>query len=87
METHTFRGGVSMQERVTRDFTICPRCGQPTEPSISINGGESEFWRNCIKCNTYINTYVPQAHQTAVHLDPHKFILNAGGYGLSNWLI
>mgnify|MGYP000916285593 FL=1 len=68
-------------ERVTRDFTICPRCGQPTEPSISINGGESEFWRNCIKCNTYINTYVPQAHQQAVHVDPHKFILNAGGYG------
>lgn len=67
------------QIRVTRDFTICPRCGQPTEPSISINGGESEFWRNCIKCNTYINTYVPQAHQQAVHVDPHKFILNAGG--------
>lgn len=35
----------------------------------------------CVKCNTFINTYVPQAHQVAVHEDSHKFIGNFGGYG------
>ena len=64
-----------------RDFTKCPRCGSPTEKSKSFNGGESEFWYNCVKCNTYINTYVPMAHQVAVHSDTHRFVGNFGGYG------
>lgn len=32
------------QDRVVRDFTICPRCGQPTRKAEAWNGGESEFW-------------------------------------------
>lgn len=66
---------------IVREFDTCPRCGQPTKKSIAFNEGESEFWVECIKCNTYINTYIPQSHQSAVHSDEHKFILNAGGFG------
>ena len=35
----------------------------------------------CTECNTYINTYIPQPHQAPLHADPHRNILNAGGYG------
>lgn len=67
--------------QVVRDFTRCPRCGAATVPSKSWIGTESEFWRECTKCNTYINTYIPQDHQTSVHKDDHTFIGNFGGYG------
>lgn len=70
-----------MDNNVVRDYSICPRCGQPTKRSIAFNGSESEFWYECVKCNTYINTYVPQEHQEAVHNDTHKFVGNFGGYG------
>ena len=70
-----------MESNVVRDFSVCPRCGQPTKKAVAFNGGESEFWYTCIKCNTYINTYIPQAHQAAVHSDTHTFIGNFGGYG------
>lgn len=65
------------------DFSTCPRCGFKTKKSTSFTGAESEFWYECSnpKCNTYINTYRPQAHQTAVHEDNHRFIGNFGGYG------
>lgn len=66
---------------VIRDFSHCPRCGARTIPSTTYLGTESEFWRECTKCNTYINTYIPQDHQAAVHEDPHTFVGNFGGYG------
>ena len=65
----------------TRDFTRCPRCGAPTAKARAFNGGESEFWYECSKCNTFINTYIPQEHQWAMHVDPHRFTGNFGGYG------
>ena len=64
-----------------RDFSRCPRCNAGTEKSVAFTGGESEFWYNCTKCNTYINTYIPQEHQEAVHRDAHRFTGNFGGYG------
>ncbi len=61
----------------------CPRCGSAWMPTIAANGGPSEFWKECSNpsCNTYLNTYVPQAHQFAFHSDPHTFTGNFGGYG------
>jgi phage terminase large subunit len=49
--------------------------------AIALNEGESEFWLECIRCNTFVNTYKPQAHQEAFHRDAHKFKGNFGGYG------
>lgn len=66
---------------LTRDFSRCPRCGALTVPSIAYNGGESLFWKECSRCNTYINTYIPQPHQQSVHEDSHTFVGNFGGYG------
>lgn len=63
------------------DFMMCPRCGSPTEKAIAMNDGPSEFWKECTKCNTYINTYKPLPHQHAFHSDSHKFKGNFGGYG------
>lgn len=50
---------------------------------MSMLGTVSEFWRECSnpKCNTYLNTYIPQAHQFAFHCDSHRFTGNFGGYG------
>lgn len=64
-----------------RDFSKCPRCGAPTERSKSYAGTESEFWFNCTRCNTFINTYIPMPHQVAVHADSHRYVGNFGGYG------
>lgn len=64
-----------------RDFSRCPRCGAPTVVPVSFAGTPSEFWRECIECNTFINTYIPQPHQAAVHIDPHTYIGNFGAYG------
>lgn len=66
---------------VIRDFSHCPRCGAKTVPSKTYLGTDSEFWRECTKCNTYINTYIPQDHQSEVHQDEHTFVGNFGGYG------
>lgn len=68
-------------KQIVRDFSHCPRCRSRTVPSKTYLGTESEFWRECTKCNTYINTYIPQDHQAAVHRDDHTFIGNFGGYG------
>lgn len=65
----------------TRDFSRCPRCGAPTFKTKAFLGNESEFWRECTQCNTFINTYIPQEHQVAVHKDSHRFVGNFGGYG------
>ncbi len=61
----------------------CPRCGSRWKDAIAMNGGPSEFWKECTNpsCNTYLNTYVPQAHQFAFHTDDHTFTGNFGGYG------
>ena len=61
----------------------CPRCGSAWTVTTAYNGGPSEFWKECSNpsCNTYLNTYVPQAHQFSFHSDPHTFKGNFGGYG------
>ena len=61
----------------------CPRCGSPWKPTIAMNGGPSEFWKECSNpsCNSYLNTYVPQQHQYEFHKDAHTFVGNFGGYG------
>lgn len=61
----------------------CPRCGAVWKIATAMNGGPSEFWRECSNpsCNTYLNTYVPQEHQAAFHEDSHTFVGNFGGYG------
>ena len=61
----------------------CPRCGAQWKTTIAMNGGPSEFWKECSNpsCNTYLNTYVPQSHQYAFHRDSHTFVGNFGGYG------
>lgn len=61
----------------------CPRCGSPWKTTIAMNGGPSEFWKECSNpsCNSYLNTYVPQEHQAAFHKDSHTFVGNFGGYG------
>lgn len=68
-----------MSEKLER----CPRCGSAWKTATAMNGGPSEFWKECSNgsCNTYLNTYVPQAHQYAFHKDPHVFVGNFGGYG------
>ena len=72
---------VQQTKRVVRDFSRCPRCGAITERCTTLSGDISQFWRECTQCNTYINTYIPQAHQQIFHKDAHKFKGNFGGYG------
>lgn len=69
-----------------KNFSRCPRCGSLTKKSIAINEGESEFWVECTRCNTYINTYIPQPHQFSVHEDAHTYVGNFGGYGTGKTL-
>lgn len=61
----------------------CPRCGALWKETLAMNGGPSEFWRECSNpaCNSYLNTYVPQAHQFAFHEDDHTYVGNFGGFG------
>lgn len=66
---------------LVRDFSRCPRCGAETKKAITFSGTESEYWYECTRCNTFINTYIPQGFQRAVHQDSHRFIGNFGGYG------
>lgn len=62
------------------NFSRCPRCGSKTRPATALIG-ESEFWLECSnpECRTFINTYIPQAHQVAFHRDNHKITANFGG--------
>lgn len=64
---------------IVRNFRNCPRCGSPLIKAKSFNEGESEYWYECSRCNTFINTYIPQEHQAAVHRDDHRFTGNFGG--------
>lgn len=68
-----------MSEKLER----CPRCGAAWKTATAMHGGASEFWKECSNnsCNTYLNTYVPQAHQYDFHVDSHTFVGNFGGYG------
>ena len=61
----------------------CPRCGAAWKETLAMNGGPSEFWKECSNpaCNSYLNTYVPQSHQFAFHEDSHTYVGNFGGYG------
>lgn len=65
----------------THDFSSCPRCHSPLEPSRAYSGASSEFWKSCSnpKCNTFVNTYIPLPHQFAFHQDPHILKGNFGG--------
>lgn len=65
------------------DKLRCPTCGAPVVRSLAMNMGMSESWVQCSKsdCPTYINTFIPMPHQTAVMKDSSRYILNAGGYG------
>lgn len=62
-------------------FDKCPRCNSPLKPAKAFNQGDSKFWLECTKCNTFVNTYIPQEHQQDVHKDSHTYIGNFGGYG------
>lgn len=64
----------------------CPTCNSNLAPALTISGQPSEFWLECTKCNTLINTYKPQPHQLQVHLDSHLYVMNAGGYGTGKTL-
>jgi len=59
----------------------CPTCGNHIKKASTISGNASEFWFECSKCNTYLNSYKPQDHQMATHKDLHLYIMNAGAYG------
>ena len=61
----------------------CPRCGAPVTRTLSISMGASPSWFKCSKkdCNTYINTFIPMAHQSMPMTDLARYILIAGGYG------
>lgn len=64
----------------------CPTCNSQVKPAITISQQPSEFWLECTRCNTLINTYKPQAHQMPVHEDDHLYVMNAGGYGTGKTL-
>lgn len=57
----------------------CPTCDSPMLKATTISGNPSEFWLECSRCNSLINTYKPQPHQLSTHQDPHLYKMNAGG--------
>lgn len=71
-----------------RAFSLCPRCKSLLQPARTLANTESEFWLECSNpmCNTYVNTYIPQAHQAAFHKDAHRFKGSFGGYGTGKTL-
>ena len=73
---------------IKRRFERCPRCGHLLRATPSFAGPPSTFFKECSnpKCNTYVNTYIPQAHQEAVHQDSHTYVGNFGGYGTGKTL-
>ncbi len=72
----------ALRRRVNMNMELkCPRCNTPTDPSKTLSGSFSMFWRECPKCNAYLNTYRPQYHQQLFHQDSHRFKGNFGGYG------
>jgi len=59
----------------------CPRCKAELEPTESFLGGFCPNWLECPQCNTYVCTYKPMPHQTALHQSDARTIGNFGGYG------
>jgi len=59
----------------------CPTCSGQLKRAVAHSGAPSEFWLECTRCNTLINTYVPQPHQLEVHEDDALYLMNAGAYG------
>ena len=51
-------------------YQFCPRCNSPLRPTQSLSGSPSTDWLECSSktCNTFVDTYKPMPHQTAVHL-------------------
>lgn len=68
---------------INKNNLMCPTCGQQMIPAKNLDGTDSTFWTKCIspKCNTYVDTYIPQEHQEYIHSDPHKYVGVFGGYG------
>lgn len=68
---------------MTTETLRCPRCNSIMVTTTAFNEGPSTWWLECsnTKCNTFYNTYVPQAHQEAFHNDQHRIVGNFGGYG------
>lgn len=62
-------------------FLKCPRCKSDTRVCETIAGTNSKFWRRCVHCRTFIDTYIPQPHQAEFHADSHRYKGNFGGYG------
>lgn len=71
---------------MSREFKRCPRCGSPMHTATSYSETPSDFWLECDKCNTFVNTYIPQPHQYSVHKDAHLYIGNFGAYGTGKTL-
>lgn len=69
-----------------RRFDSCPTCQAPLVKAIAINGGESEYWYECTRCNTFVNSYIPQPHQVSIHTDSHRYVGNFGAYGTGKTL-
>lgn len=69
-------------------FTYCPRCQNLLGATPSFAGPPSKFWLECTNpiCNTFVNTYIAQPHQAAVHIDAHRYIGNFGAYGTGKTL-
>lgn len=67
----------------TRSFKHCPRCKAPLEKATAVSGSPSEYWYVCTspKCNTYVNSYVPMAHQYHFHATSARLIGNFGAFG------
>jgi len=62
-------------------LTMCPRCRKPLVAALSINGGESECFKECPACGTLVNTFKPLPHQADFFKHPARFKLAAGGFG------
>ena len=67
----------------TRSFRNCPRCNAPLAKATAISGAPSEFWYACTspRCNTYVNSYIPMAHQYHFHQTDARLIGNFGAFG------
>jgi phage terminase large subunit len=75
-----------MKTKSLRKFDKCPRCSAKLKKATAYSGAKSQFWYECTKCNTYVNSYIPQHHQQKFHEDPHRYLGNFGAYGTGKTL-
>lgn len=66
---------------ITHSFRECPRCHQALRPTLSHAGTPSEFFLECVNCNTFVWTFLPLPHQASVLQDATRFTGNFGGFG------